>query len=142
MAKLNKMALLALLACIGCSQNRVTVAPDSPHGIIATGAAQIAKDVYAVRVVEIDGRRVNPQLKAFWLAPGRHSIRVSAILDRPTTGLPTRTTNRRDQSGNITLLVEEGRRYVIGAKLFGQRLDEWSAQVITTGKIDGYADSE
>jgi hypothetical protein len=158
-----------LLACCAaaagalgaCAVERITVSASDPHGIVEVGHSQVAKDIHPVILQEIDGRRVPgtgfddvpqtasavivdgdfrlPLQEAFYLSPGPHVLRLTAVIrdDLALTLPPTKRFSDRG-AGLLELNVAEGRRYLIGAKLDSARTEHWQPVVYAVADIPGY----
>lgn len=128
----------AVLATAACSMQPVTVSPSEPHGIVVQATPQTANGIYPVVIREIDGRRVQGQQNAYWLAPGEHELRVFPQIDRTATRAQPSTFDRRDEHERnvLRLTVEEGKRYLIAARIEGARTDGWEAFVLGVQDID------
>ncbi|MGH8496300.1 MAG: hypothetical protein ACREVN_09210 [Gammaproteobacteria bacterium] len=158
-----KHALLAACAAVlaACATEPVTVSSSEPHGIVDVGNSQFANDIHPVVLQEIDGRQVagtasdeippnvsavvvegnfalDPQ-RAFYLSPGPHRLRLTAII-REDLALTLPSTRRLDDPGGglLALNVAEGQRYLIGAKVDSARPDQWEPVVYAVDEIPGY----
>ncbi|CAN5208925.1 hypothetical protein BH24PSE2_BH24PSE2_02030 [soil metagenome] len=155
-------ALFLTTLALGCALERTTVSANDPHGIITVGNSQIARDIHPVLLQEIDGRRVpgadpgsvsatastiivdrnfglNPQ-KSFYLSPGPHRLRLTAII-REDLALTLPSAKRFDddpEAGLLTLNVAEGARYLLGAKLDGPHPERWVPVAYAVEDIPGY----
>ncbi|MBA3562508.1 MAG: hypothetical protein H0W33_00570 [Gammaproteobacteria bacterium] len=160
--KYPTLATLAVFLLAGCATERITVSASDPHGIIDVGNAQIAKNIHPVVLQEIDGHQVPGSgfdevpvtastvivnrdflLKgqsAFYLSPGPHRLRLTAIIreDLALTLPSAKRLDDRDAAGLLTLNVAEGRRYLLGAKLDSARPDEWEPVAYAVEDISGY----
>ena len=152
-------ATAAVLAA--CALERTTVSASDPHGIVQVGNSQIAKDIHPVILREIDGRQVPgtvfddvpptasavivdggfrlPPQNAFYLSPGPHVLRLTAVIrdDLALTLPPVQRFSDRG-AGLLELNVAEGRRYLIGAKLDSARPEHWQPTVYAVQDIAGY----
>jgi hypothetical protein len=132
----NSLVLLAALASSACLSSKATSYKD--YGIITSSPSNISSKIYPAYITEIDGRRtpdgrrgpgdlgLRTRQQDFELKPGVYQIRLMADLSRATGVLSTSGfTPRGEQPGEITVHVEAGRKYYLGARLTGSRRDEW-----------------
>ena len=92
---------IALLTVSACSTHP-TVSHTDPHGIIVMAPARTASDYFEVQLREVDGEQVLGQQNAYWLAPGRHTLRFTAIFtDRGRALLREVRETRQDQQNNV-----------------------------------------
>lgn len=112
--------LLSLVAA-GLAFANPFVSPSQPHGILDFARPPNTLDV--ARLVVINGSNVNAPLSrtSFWVAPGEHTLVIAAAISgRDTVGLTPRR-NRGTGSQEVTIQVEEGKRYRIAARLLDRR---------------------
>lgn len=145
------LAAVAMVALAGCMEMAM-MNPPGKYGEITTFDSKISDKIYPAYVVEIDDENVNTSLgpslqqqagtvrHVFRLEPGRHTIRVVADFTNPVRDEPVRAlyTPRSEQPGEIEVYVEEGRKYYLGAKLVGQRSDEWEPVVWRVEDLENY----
>jgi hypothetical protein len=126
------LALLALSACA----SGPTVSPSEPHGIVVLATAQTARNNFQVQIREIDGVQIQGAQNAYWLAPGRHTLRLTAILTNARPMIREVRETRADHLANAMVLdVEDGKRYVIAARRVGQSGAEWEPVVLEVEDI-------
>jgi hypothetical protein len=125
----------ALLTISGCASSP-TVSHSEPHGIVAMAIPQDSQNNYRVQVREIDGQLTVNVRNAYWLAPGRHTLRLSAILPDSRPMLRDfRDTDADRERYVLTIDVEEGKRYSIAAHRTGQRASEWEPVILEVTDI-------
>ena len=87
--------------------------PDSAMIVGAVGRR--ANYIYPVDFIEIDGQNIHPR-EVMWLEPGEYELTVRAFVTDPP-GLRRNTRIRGSEGHNrITVVVEAGKEYSIGAK--------------------------
>ena len=157
-----KTVLIALLSILpaACATQRVTVSPSEPHGIVLVKQSNIPQNIFPVILTRIDGRNLPNTLAdagnlpiaglggslptsrgAFWLAPGKHQLRVMPVFSEHANALHG-VSRRRHQPGNLSVEIEEGKRYLIGAKLEGPTFNDWQPIVFAVTDIKGYKKPE
>jgi hypothetical protein len=112
------------------------VSPSEPHGIL--DFAGHPNTLESARLVVFDGTNVNAPITrtSFWVAPGEHTMVIAAaIAGADMVGFTPRR-NRSDGSQEVTIQVEEGKRYRIAARLL-DRQGNWEPVV---WKIEGEKD--
>lgn len=117
------------------------------YGTVTTFASDIPGGVYPAYIATVDGKSVNSgdairptrtglatgaagaSRHSIRLPPGDHEIRVVADLTQATGTLSREVRRQQKSVGTIRIYVEEGRRYYLGARLTGNRRNEWEAVV-------------
>jgi hypothetical protein len=155
MTVLPILALATAVALAGCATERVTVSPSEPHGRLVTDGSALARHIYPVDVLEINGRPIPGPKGVFWLAPGEYTITMAARFDgrrgagaigeqpvpfgsvsarygdrdRGPPGVRAQRLNPFGPVGVIRIEIEEGKDYYIGARVVGGRLEQWEPVV-------------
>lgn len=131
----------------GCGLQGPTVGAGEPHGIISVTGSVVTEGIHPVILNRLDGNymsrgssRIPPDASlvivdqgyqftepgSFWVAPGVHELVLTAVFRRGNEiKLPPQNPRRGDMLGRLTLEVEEGKRYYIGARIVGSRYDQW-----------------
>lgn len=129
------IGVVAALMLGGCSTSP-TVPASEPHGIVAMQTFQsgTADRLYPVIITEIDGVTITSyERTAYWLAPGKHKIKVIAYISRSREPTLTRAHPDPRRTGypayEIELDVKEGTRYLISAKVKGPTVTDWEPVV-------------
>jgi len=132
--KIITVTALALIAS-ACSSGP-TVSHNAPHGIVVLAPAQPASDNYQLMLLEVDDVRVFGGRDAYWLAPGRHVLRVAAIIsnDRPLLR-ESRETRAEHEADVLEIDIVEGKRYRIAAHRTGPRGGDWEPVVLEVSDI-------
>lgn len=128
--------LTGALLLAGCVAPKATNYKD--YGVITSHPSNVSSKIYPAYITEINGRRtpdgrrgpgtlgLDSRQQDFQLEPGVYKIRLMADLSRATGVLSKSGFTPRDaQPGEITIHVEGGRKYYLGAQLTGSRRDEW-----------------
>jgi hypothetical protein len=132
MYSLIGIALLTLSACA----SGPTVAHTEPHGIVVIATQQANSNNYPVRIHEIDDEAVLGSQNAYWLSPGRHTLRVAAILTDVRPMIREVRETRADHEGHVLEInIEEGKRYVIAAHRTDGRAGDWEPVVLEVTDI-------
>jgi len=144
-------ALFVIVLLPACGLQSPTVGVNQPHGIISVTGSVRSEGIHPVILNRLDGRfmalgfsRIPPDVSlivvergyqftepnAFWVAPGRHELVLTAIFRRgDEIKLPPQNPRRGDMLGSMVLEVKEGQRYYIGARIIGSRYDQWEPVV-------------
>lgn len=150
--------LLLLTALPACGLQSPTVGANQAHGIISVTGSVRSEGIHPVILNRLDGRfmalgfsRIPPDVSlivvergyqftepnAFWVAPGRHQLVLTAVFRRgDEIKLPPQNPRRGDMLGSMALEVEQGKRYYIGARIVGSRYDQWEPVVYRVEPID------
>ena len=126
---MNKLLICALLA-IGITSSALAgkdyfASPGEPHGLV-TGIVNLpARELFAVNISEVNGKRTARQ-QGVWLKPGTYTINAKgAVVDlRRSTALGREA--RRDRGGlGIELEVEAGKIYYIALDTSSPNRRDW-----------------
>lgn len=117
-------AVSLMLAVPAAAQSLPTTQP-GPHAAQINGApGKTTQDLFAVRIVEINGRNIQPR-QTLWLEPGRYELRVLVDIPRglsfPRHPGESQRWRRADSATrrealSIELEVEAGKTYQIRAR--------------------------
>lgn len=137
---MNKSAKIigavAALTLAGCATTVPTVGPSEAHGIIATRSFEPAGDYYPVRITEIDGRNLtSPERTVYWVAPGKHKIRVLATIEARTSFAMPNPVRVGYPSYELEFEVEQGKRYLIAAKWNRKDALDWEPVIYKVSDI-------
>jgi hypothetical protein len=157
------MVCAGMLMLNACGMQRSTVGASEPHGIISVTGSVVTDGIHPVILNRLDGRymslgssRIPPDASlvivdrgyqftepnSFWVAPGVHELVLTAVFRRGNEiKLPPQNPRRGDMLGKLTLEVEQGKRYYIGARIVGSRYDQWTPVVYRVESIGRAGDS-
>ena len=130
-------AIFVLFALSACASRPVVTMRDA-HGVAVFGEAQRAQKIFPVRVTVVDGDNVSDRKTSLLLTPGRHTLRLLALIDDATMLSPGPYRKTFLEDGVLEIEIEEGKRYLIGAKLLGPRRRQWQPVIFATQDIKGY----
>jgi hypothetical protein len=157
--------LMVANALLGCAHEGTWDA--APYGAITVATTVPPTDLYRVVLQQVDGRvppgagargvppyvslmRVNQSFylidarSDFTLPAGEHRLSLTAIVDRQLSPVysspPSRMADKA--AGELTLNVEEGKRYFIAAKVDEIQPERWQAVVYKVEDIPNYAKPE
>lgn len=121
---------------VGACVSTPTVDPSQPHGIVSTELPSDGTAMRITRIIEIDGvNHSGSHGRPVWLAPGRHTLRVTAQV-RTQRAVPAPSKGAGpDPERVLELVVEEGKRYLIGAMIVGDSNDDWVPVVVQVSDI-------
>lgn len=146
-----------LTACASFPASRAT---DGPYAMISVlDISEPARKVYPVILQAIDGKRpqgagaenvpmiasvvirenVSPNRYDFPVTPGQHYVHLTAVL-RPIDEIGYLGARRRsaDNGLAIGLTLEEGKRYTLGARIDGNRIEDWRPVLVAVEVIKNY----
>jgi hypothetical protein len=139
---------------------------ERPYGAVTVATTVPPADMYRVVLQQIDGRvppgagarEVPPYVSLmrvgqnfylidarsdFTLPPGEHRLNLTAIVDRKLSPVfsspPSRLADKA--AGELTLRVEEGKRYFVAAKVNEIQPERWEAVVYKIEDIPNYSKS-
>jgi hypothetical protein len=100
--------------------------PSEPSGKVVLSDYSEAKQLYQVKLVEVNGENVPVRAHAVWLKPGQYELTLAAIV---TNNPGTKSLKQRHGSGNsqnkLTLSVEAGKTYYLAYDARSQDADDW-----------------
>jgi hypothetical protein len=165
---LPRLALLLTFAVTatglaGCAPKWMARADDGPHGTINVATLSPPIDMHRVVLQAIDGKaassggsvRVPPNASLmivksgfqltdvrsqFMLPPGEHELEFTAVVDeRDAQMFLSSSSPYSDKgTGKLRIVVQEGQRYYIAAKVNPGKPDEWEPVVYKTEEIRNY----
>jgi hypothetical protein len=125
---------LAAVAAVACTTPRVFVSRDQPHATLRVTTGRAGQGIYPARIVKVDGQAAFGDRTSYWIRPGKHVLRVSADFESmrksEVTSLPQRTAQPRNLVKSLTVNVEAGKRYYIGARYKGPTVLDWEPIVV------------
>jgi hypothetical protein len=166
MKRTHLVALLAAGSLLACAHQQTWDAV-RPYGVVTVATLVPPTDLYRVVLQRIDGapapgsgaNRVPPNVSLmrvdrnfdvsdarsdFPLPPGEHRLSLTAIVDRKLSPVysspPSRLADK--EAGELTLKVEEGKRYFVAAKVNEIQPERWEAVVYKVEDIPNYAKPE
>ena len=118
------VALGVALVALGASAG-----PDEDKGVVAVAYDGKTEDVFPVLILDIDGKvQPQPLRDVYYLAPGKHTFRLGAILDS-SANVQRSSSHGRDEKRTLEIEVEAGKRYLVGAKLVNRKAADWQPVV-------------
>ncbi|MFU8878709.1 MAG: hypothetical protein ACNA7E_11245, partial [Wenzhouxiangellaceae bacterium] len=89
---------------------------DDPAGVLIGWGGQPAQWIYPVVFTHIDGQTITDR-EVLYLKPGEYTVKVRAFISNKPGLRRSSARGRQDEGHNeITVVVEEGKRYHIGMK--------------------------
>lgn len=118
------VALGVALVALGASAG-----PDDDKGVVAVAYDGKTEDVFPVLILDIDGKvQPQPLRDVYYLAPGKHTFRLGAILDS-SANVQRSNAYGKDEKRVLEIEVEAGKRYLVGAKLVNRKAADWQPVV-------------
>ena len=101
--------------------------PSEPSGVLNLGTLHTTKDIFPVVINQIDGQNVVNRNNAVWLKPGKHSIKVSAIVDlsHRSHGITHKQKGFNQKNRDLEINVENGKMYYIGYDTSDSNPNNW-----------------
>lgn len=101
------------------------VNPAEPHGVV-TGIINLpAKELFAVEITDVNGRRTSRR-EGVWLKPGTYTINAkNARVDRRRTTAIGRLIRTEPRDTSIELEVEAGKTYYIALDTSSPHRQNW-----------------
>ncbi|MCG6871438.1 MAG: hypothetical protein LJE84_04030 [Gammaproteobacteria bacterium] len=135
-----KTLLIGLLAAATTSLGAATlptVSPAEAHGVVAIGQ-RIAANIFPAVITRIDGVSVvgaaDTGRTAWWLAPGEHTLKLVPLFD-DRAGTIRGARNHRNETSDMKLTVQEGKRYLVGAKITGATFNDWEPVLLSESDL-------
>lgn len=121
--------MLAMLA-ISCTTDSVFVSPSDPHGILTFKTPDTTYN--PARMVRINDQNItgnDVRRTSFWVKPGSYTIEL-AMASGSLQSVGAGRSSARDQVNNkLQITVEEGKRYLIAARITGGQVADWEGVV-------------
>lgn len=120
----SALAVLVALSALGAAAG-----PDADKGVVAVAYDGKTESVFPVTILDIDGKVQPLPLKdVYYLAPGKHTFRLGAILDSSANVMRSNV-NNSDAKRTLEIDVVAGKRYLVGAKLVNRKAADWEPVV-------------
>lgn len=120
----SALAVLVALTALGAAAG-----PDADKGVVAVAYDGKTESVFPVTILDIDGKVQPLPLKdVYYLAPGKHTFRLGAILDSSANVMRSNV-NNSDAKRTLEIDVVAGKRYLVGAKLTNRKAADWEPVV-------------
>lgn len=141
MKTLIHKSFIGLIAVLLATISAAAVAAGSPfvssrsesHAVLYLDVNQAAKQIYPVRIWEVDGKLTNRSNQGvLWIKPGEYTVKIklgAAVNLADVPGLQ-RNAVYGQKTHELKLKVEAGKAYYIGAKFAAS--GDWQPQVWKT----------
>lgn len=121
--------------------DRPVVDASEPHALLVTETRGAGDRVYRVKFTEIDDHHVHRNAMQHRVKPGKHEIVVTVDLDMLAKRESVRTsetglTHKKDLLKRITIEMEAGKAYYVGAKWKGPSIHDWEPVVRRVKEAD------
>lgn len=139
--RLVGIGMLGMVAVTACASggDQSLVSPKQPHAIIST-AMPVAPKNYPVKIVWLDGNYLStPRYRdSFWVAPGKHEIGFSAIINpnRGPSVLMTPATGGQAKMKTLTVDLKQGTIYYFAAEVPKGNVSQWQPVVFMQQQTD------
>lgn len=101
--------------------------PSEPSGKVVLSDYSEAKQLYQVKLIEVNGENVPVRAHAVWLKPGQYELTLSAQIGQSAkTNLSIK--DRRgfdDRENKLNLTVEAGKTYYLAYDARPKEFDDW-----------------
>ncbi len=127
-----KTTILFLIFLIDAVSANPFVKPSQPSGILDLATNHQSKNIFPVSLYEVDGKQIIKRTNAVWLSPGKHSLKVTSIvnLSQRSTGMTTRQKSNPAKNHNtLEISVEDGKTYYIGYDASDRNPNKWKPVV-------------
>ncbi len=109
-------ALALTVPALAASEFAKLARPGEHSATISGQPGSPANNLYPVRFLAVDGKRINGAREVIWLEPGRYTLTVAAQITNPPGQSYRRPSLRDEPSNTIEVVVEAGRTYYIYAQ--------------------------
>ncbi len=101
--------------------------PSEPSGKVVLSDYSEAKQLYQVKLVEVNGENVPVRAHAVWLKPGQYELTLSAqIGDKARRNLSIKDRSGfNDRENKLNLTVEAGKTYYLAYDARPKEFDDW-----------------
>lgn len=136
-----KMILLGILTAavmpLACAADSQVIAPlDHPHAVLASSTGEMAGHVYGVSILKIGPQKSFAERNNIPVKPGKYVLRVSPDLQAMSRNESTRLLqgkrhpNPQELVKEITVNLDAGKRYFVGAHFDGPTLQDWHPVIV------------
>ena len=104
------------------------VKPSEPNGKLNFSQTHISKNIFPVSLYYIDGKQIIKRNNAVWLKPGKHSIRVSSVVNLNSRSKSLRKRikyNIKNQNNTLEINVEKDKTYYVGLDTNDSDPNKW-----------------
>lgn len=125
---MNKLILALLLAVpvvLFAAEESPYASTDEAHGVIRGDFSRRSEDIYPIQIRKVDGQEFPGKRNVMYLKPGERTI-TAFILADGLTSMDIRRGLRNDEPQTLTLEVEAGKTYQVGAKLNRKGREQWT----------------
>lgn len=128
----TRLILIPIIAvfAIACTTDSVFVSPSKPHGILEFKTPDTTYN--PARMVMINDQNIvgsDVRRTSFWVKPGEYTIEL-AMASGSLQSVGAGRASARDQVNNkLQITVEEGKRYLIAARVTGGQIANWEGVV-------------
>ncbi len=101
--------------------------PSEPSGKVVLSNYSQAKQLYQVKLVEVNGENVPVRAHAVWLKPGQYELTLSAQLDdyaKKTMSIKERS-GATQRENKLSLTVEAGKTYYLAYDARSEKTIDW-----------------
>lgn len=101
--------------------------PSEPSGKVVLSDYSQARQLYQVKLVEINGENVPVRAHAVWLKPGQYELTLSAQIDgnaKKTMSLKERR-GAAERENKLSLTVEAGKTYYLSYDARAEKTIDW-----------------
>jgi nicotinic acid phosphoribosyltransferase len=132
-----KKIIILLLLTTTISLANPFAKPSEAHGILKLNQSHPSNDIFPVKLYEINGEQVLKRENGVWLKPGKHSIKVSAVINKnQLTKSITKFQKGYNRDKNILdITVEEGNIYYVGYDASDRNPNNWKPVVWKTKSL-------
>jgi hypothetical protein len=101
--------------------------PSEPSGKVVLSDYSEAKQLYQVKLVEVNGENVPVRAHAVWLKPGQYELTLSAQIGKSArSNLSIKDRSGFDKRENkLNLSVEAGKTYYLAYDARSKEFDDW-----------------
>lgn len=132
-----RRGLLAAVVALGAFG--AAAGPDDEKGVVAVAYDGKTQDVFPVVILDLDGKvQPLPYKDVYYLAPGKHTLRLGAILDS-SANVQRGNSYSKQENRTLELEVEAGKRYLVGAKLVNRKAADWQPVLFRVEEKDSKA---
>ena len=106
--------------------------PKGPSAKVILDHSIVAKQIFPVRLLMVNGENVNVRSSAVWLEPGEYELKFGSVLNGDYTQkvlTPKQRRGNADWNATLKLKVEADKSYYVGFDASSTETEEWQTVV-------------
>ena len=114
-----------------CLADNYFAKPNSNAAKLILDSSLSTKSLSPVKLLNINGKEINPRLHAVWLKPGDYVLKFSAAISNNSVNSGANSLRNRNKNANtaLTVTLEADKKYYIAYDSQSKNIDQWQPVV-------------